>query len=60
MFDNFWCSLRDTFLILFASFMCSMIVVAFGALIVPSSAVLGLHLMTKIVPQLTPSCEVRN
>lgn len=51
MFDNFWYSVRDGFLI--------MIVVAFGALIVPSSAVLGLHLMTKIVPQLTPSCEVR-
>ncbi len=50
MFDNFWYSLRDGFLI--------MIVVAFGALIVPSSAVLGLHLMTKIVPQLTPPCEV--
>jgi hypothetical protein len=51
MFDNFWYSLRDGFLI--------MIVVAFGALIVPSSAVFGLYLMTKIVPQLTPTCEVR-
>lgn len=51
MFDDFWYSLRDGFLL--------MIVVAFGALIVPSSAVLGLHLMTKLVPQLAPTCEVR-
>jgi hypothetical protein len=36
-----------------------MVVVAFGALIVPSSAALGLHLMTKLVPQLAPACEVR-
>lgn len=51
MFEDFWYSLRDGLLL--------MIVVAFGALIVPSSATLGLHLMTKIVPQLTPPCEVR-
>jgi hypothetical protein len=51
MFYNFWYSLRDGFLL--------MIVIAFGALIVPSSAVLGLHLMTKLVPQLVPACEVR-
>ena len=51
MFDDFWYSLRDGFLL--------MIVVAFGALIVPPSAFFGLHLMTKLVPQLTPTCEVR-
>ena len=51
MFENFWYSIRDGFVM--------MIVLAFGALIVPSSAVLGLHLMTKLVPQLTPTCEVR-
>ncbi len=51
MFDDFWYSLRDGFLI--------MIVIAFGAFIVPSSAVLGLYMMQKIVPQLTPHCEVR-
>lgn len=51
MFDNFWYTLRDGLLI--------MIVVAFGAMIVPSSAVFGLHLMTKLDSQLTPACEVR-
>ena len=51
MFEDFWDSIRDGFVI--------MIVLAFGAFIVPSSAVLGIHLMTKLVPQLAPTCEVR-
>lgn len=50
MFEDFWRTLKDGFLL--------MTVIAFGALIIPSSAALGLHLMTKLVPQLAPTCEV--
>lgn len=51
MFEDFWYSIRYGFAL--------MIGVAFGAMIIPSSAVLGLHLMTKLVPQLAPACEVK-
>ena len=45
-----WDSIKEGFAVV--------IVLSFGAFFVPSSAVLGFYVMQKIVPQLTPSCEV--
>jgi hypothetical protein len=47
-----WDSIKDGFAIV--------IVLSFCAFLLPSSAVLGLYVMEKIVPQLAPTCEVTN
>jgi hypothetical protein len=51
MFEDFWYNVKEGLFMI--------IVLALGAMIIPSSATFGFYLMGKITPQLAPTCEVR-